>query len=290
MNCSTNQPSKPRKKYSVDKKINFLEDYCEVKYEPVDNFIIGRWLRIGTLSSENPSNKDILCKSCRDSFLLKLEKFNSLAQDLNDTNPSKKVSGERCYQVEGWTKPFVKYKFEHNECHNPNSCWGERKQIIEFQRRMKSEDGTQYRMRQLKVFDHERGNGTRVMNEKAVNTLYFTVMSKDRVSQWGIGIHTFKRDTPFFWPDLHKKLEDGEYFYYVEINRNNPPAPDLKDAKSWPSGYRHRSYRYVAIIDITYYRRTPGLPRPETREELENSHPRASLTCLHVYPGQMFCS
>ena len=286
MSSTINQPSKPERKYSVDKKITFLEDYCEVKYQPVDNFIIGRWLRIGTYISENPSNKDILCQFCRDSFLAKLEKFERLARDINEDNPSRaKVSGERCYQVEGWTKPFNRYKFEHNSCQNPNGCWGERKQIIEFQRRKRPDDKTQYRMRQIKVYDHKKGNGTQVYVDKPLNTLYFIVDSKDRLKQQGIGIHTFKSETPFFWPDLHKKLSDGEYLYFMEINRNAAPAPDLKDADSWPSGYRHRSYRYVVTIDIIYYRRTPGLPMPASREELENSHQRASLSCLHVYPG-----
>ena len=278
-----NQKPKIRK-YTVDKKVIFQEKYCEVQYKAKDNFIIGKWKRSGTSIRETPSNREILCNSCRENFWKTLKETEDTAKRLSEES-NKSFSSISNYQVRGWTLPSNRYEWELNSCQNNESCWGEKEQVFTFHRRKKSSSETLYRFMQFKIHPFENRDKSITLVEKDVNSVYFNVRNVDRLRQEGIGLITVTPTKPFFWPGIHKHLETGDYYYFIEIH-HNAPVPDYKDGP-WPTEFWRRNFLFPTMVDIVLYKATPGLPKPDTHHEMAMNHERASLTCLNLYPGMV---
>ena len=293
-NCqSKKQVSRP--KYKAEKNVEFGEKYLEVQYKHVDNFLIGRWAKVGVSIQENPGNKKMICESCQRSFQSRKAKHESLAEQESMAREVP-ISPHQSYQCPGWTNPLDKYDWEHNECKNPSCCWGSKQHVITFQRMKKDSSTTKYRIIQYKVFDFDNPDGSVTYIEKDVNTQYFNIIHDLKRYRNGVGEHGFgskilksSASAPFFWPDLHSGLPEGLYFCYVEIRRNGIVPEHLKDIPfdRWPYdfGPERRAWRYPHTMDITFYKATLGLPDPTSKEELDEKHERASLTCIDVYPG-----
>ena len=280
----TQIPSLNIRKYTVKKDITFRENFCEVHYKAKDNFLLGKWLRSGTSIRETPSNREILCGSCSENFWTKLKETEQLAKRLSeDSNES--LSGVSNYQVHGWTKPFLRYEWELNGCQN-SECWGDKEQFITFDRCYKSSSQTQYRLLQYKIHRFENRDRSYSLIEKIVNSVYFNVQTVDRLRQEGIGLITVSPTKPFFWPGIHKHLEHGQYYYFIEVFHSSPVHPDFKHGR-WPTEYWRRNYLFPTMVDIILYKSTPGLPMPETHYEMAKNHKAASMTCLNLYPGEV---
>ena len=70
----------------------------------------GKWQLYGTKPEKNPSNEEILCRSCVNDYEKRKQNYEEMDEKIKT----------RSYQVPGITKSYNLYEWEKTNCFNPN--------------------------------------------------------------------------------------------------------------------------------------------------------------------------